>query len=169
MPDIKIAVGYVPGSIGRVVELHGTYYHSHWGFGPFFESKVASEMAEFIRRYDENQDGFWTVSLGGRIEGSITIDGIHAKDEGAHLRWFIVSERLSGKGAGNRLIRTAIDFCRKRHYERVYLWTFEGLQAARHLYEKYGFKLVEEHKGKQWGKTVIEQRFELTVQSHVFN
>ncbi|MFZ0484237.1 MAG: GNAT family N-acetyltransferase, partial [Desulfobacterales bacterium] len=100
MSEIKITSGYVPGSIGRVVELHGTYYHTHWGFGPFFESKVAAEMAQFIGRYDENQDGIWMVSLEDRIEGSITIDGIHAKDEGAHLRWFIVSDNLRGKGAG---------------------------------------------------------------------
>lgn len=163
MIDTRITSGYIPGSIGRVVELHGAYYHNHWGFGPFFESKVAAELAEFIRRYDEKRDGFWTISPGECIEGAITIDGIHVKDEGAHLRWFIVSERLRGKGAGNRLIRKAIDFCLNRHYERVYLWTFEGLQAARHLYEKYGFKLVEEHAGKQWGKTVTEQKFELKI------
>ncbi|MEJ2656967.1 MAG: GNAT family N-acetyltransferase [Desulfobacterales bacterium] len=166
MPDIKITRGYLPGSIGRVVELHGTYYHAHWGFGSFFESKVAADMAEFIGRYDENQDGFWTVSLRSRIEGSIAIDGIHAKDEGAHLRWFIVSDTLRGKGTGNLLIQTAVDFCQNKHFECVYLWTFEGLHAAKHLYEKYGFELVTQHEGKQWGKMVKEQRFELTIQSH---
>jgi hypothetical protein len=31
--------------------------------------------------------------------------------------------------------------------------------AARHLYEKEGFKLVEEHRGTQWGTAVNEQRF----------
>ena len=161
MPEIKITGGYIPGSIGRVVELHGTYYHTHWGFGPFFESKVAAEMAEFLGRYNEDQDGIWTVSSEGRIEGSIIIDGIHAKHEGAHLRWFIVSDRLRGKGAGNMLIQTAIDFCRNKNYERIYLWTFEELRAARHLYEKYGFQITEQHKGRQWGKVVKEQRFEL--------
>ena len=163
MSEIKITSGYVPGSIGRVVELHGTYYHTHWGFGSFFEAKVAAEMAEFIGRYDDDQDGFWTVSLESRIEGSITIDGIHARDEGAHLRWFIMSDGLRGKGAGKLLIKTAIDFCRKKNYERIYLWTFEGLYAAKHLYETYGFRLVEQQKGQQWGKVVTEQKFELVI------
>jgi len=163
MSEIKITSGYVPGSIGRVVELHGTYYHTHWGFGPFFESKVAAEMAEFIGRYDEDQDGIWMVSLEDRVEGSITIDGIHAKNEGAHLRWFIMSDQLRGKGAGNLLIQTAVDFCRKKDYRCIYLWTFEGLHAAKHLYEKFDFKLVEQHKGRQWGKIVKEQRFELAI------
>ena len=43
------------------------------------------------------------------------------------------------------------------------MWTFEGLGAARHLYEKAGFRLVEEHKGTQWGSEVNEQRFECAV------
>jgi len=163
MSEIKITSGYFPGSIGRVVELHGTYYHLHWGFGRFFESKVASEIAEFLGRYDEDQDGIWMVSLKDRIEGSITIDGIHAKDQGAHLRWFIMSDQLRGKGAGNLLIQTAIDFCVSKNYERIYLWTFEGLFAARYLYEKYGFQLVKQQKGQQWGKIVTEQRFELAI------
>ena len=160
MSDIKITRDYIPGSIGRVVELHGTYYNAHWKFGPFFESKVAAELAEFIGRYDNNRDGFWTASLEGRIEGSITIDGIQNTGKGAHLRWFIVSDALRGKGIGNLLIHSAMGFCRNKGYKRIYLWTFEGLNPARHLYEKHGFKLVEQHCGMQWGTEVIEQKFE---------
>jgi len=160
MSDIKIARGYIPGSLGRVAELHGTYYHDHWGFVLFFEARVANELSDFLRRYEEARDGFWTVSAGGRIEGSITIDGIHAQSEGAHLRWFITSEALQGKGAGNLLIKTAMNFCRDKGYKKAYLWTFKGLGAARHLYEKNGFRLVEEHIGRQWGTVVKEQRFE---------
>jgi GNAT superfamily N-acetyltransferase len=156
--------GYISGSIGRVAELHGTYYHDHWGFGPFFEAKVAVELSEFIGRYDDERDGFWIATLNGRVEGSITIDGIHVEDEGAHLRWFIMSDALRGRGVGRRLIDAAIDFCRNKRYKQVYLWTFEGLNAARHLYEKVGFELVEQHKGRQWGKKVSEQRFDLRLE-----
>ena len=120
MQEIKIIKGYMPGSLGRVVELHGDYYSKYWGFDSFFERKVATELAEFIGRYDDSRDGFWTVSLGGRIEGSITIDGIKAGHGEAHLRWFIVSEACHGKGIGTRLINTAMDFCRDRGYKRVY-------------------------------------------------
>lgn len=91
------------------------------------------------------------------------IDGIHAESEGAHLRWFILSDALRDQGLGNRLIDTAIDFCRRSGYPKIYLWTFEGLHAARHLYEKAGFRLVKEHNGTQWGTKVNEQRFELLL------
>ena len=160
MSGVEIIKGYLPGSLGRVAELHGRYYHEHWGFGLFFEAKVASELAAFLQRYDEARDGFWTVSLNGRVEGAITIDGRHGDTRGAHLRWFIVSDALRGKGAGGHLMETALRFCRSRNYPKIYLWTFEGLAAARHLYKKCGFALVESHKGDQWGMTVDEQRFE---------
>jgi GNAT superfamily N-acetyltransferase len=160
---VKIQRGYIPGTIGRIAELHGIYYHRHWGFGAFFEAKVARELAEFIGRYDDQRDGLWTARLGEHIDGSIAIDGIHSGEEGAHLRWFIVSTFLHGKGIGSRLINTAMRFCRSRGYKRVYLMTFEGLDQAKHLYEKSGFILTEQQRGSMWGTEVNEQRFELTL------
>ncbi|MBU4226810.1 GNAT family N-acetyltransferase [bacterium] len=163
MLDVKMVKGYIPGSIGRIAELHGTYYHQYWDFKLFFEAKVATEISEFLARYNEKQDGFWTASIGGRVEGSIAIDGIHTEKEGAHLRWFIVSEIMCGKGVGNWLINEAIDFCRSKKYQRIYLWTFKGLDTARHIYEKNGFKLITEFNGDQWGTKVEEQQFELLL------
>ena len=158
--EYRLARGYVPGAIGRVTELHGRYYHEQWGFGQVFESMIATELAEFLGRYDEHRDGFWTASRDGRVEGSITVDGIHANREGAHLRWFIVSDALRGSGVGARLMHAAIEFCRERRYSRAYLWTFEGLDPARALYEKAGFKLTRSEPGETWGRKVVEQRFE---------
>jgi GNAT superfamily N-acetyltransferase len=163
MADFEIVSGYLPGSLGRVAALHGTYYHQHWNFGLFFEAKVATELAEFLEQYDPQRDGFWTALQGGRVEGSIAIMGRHAAEEGAHLRWFILSDALRGKGAGKRLVDTAVDFCRTAGYKRVYLWTFEGLDAARHLYEQAGFRMEEQRKGSQWGTEVNEQRFGLRL------
>ncbi len=163
MADIQIEIrqGYIPGAIGRVVELCSTYYHDNWGFGVVFEAKAAADLADFLCHYDEVRDGFWTVWMNGQIEGHISIDGRHAGDKGAHLRYFIVSDAIRGKGIGNELMKTAMAFCEKADYKHVFLWTFEGLHAARHLYEKYGFRLTEQRIGTQWGKEVNEQRLEL--------
>ena len=56
-----------------------------------------------------------------------------------------------------------MNWCKACQYPRIYLWTFEGLLAARHLYEKYGFVLAEEHIGEQWGTQVKEQKFVLRL------
>ncbi len=163
MLDVQITKGYIPGSIGRVAEMHGTYYHRHWDFGLFFEAMVATELATFLGRYDEERDGFWAASSAGRVEGSIGIDGTRGTAEGAHLRWFIVSDALRGKGLGSQLLDAAIGFCRSAGHRRVCLWTFEGLNAARHLYEKNGFRLVEQQIGNRWGREVNEQRYVLQL------
>ncbi len=162
MNDLTLS-GYIPGAIGRIAELHATYYAAHWGFGMYFESKVAIELSEFLRRFDENRDGFWVASVGGKLTGSIVVDGIHRYSHGAHLRWFIISPESQGKGIGNVLLGEAVDFCRKKKFEKAYLWTFKGLDAAGHLYKKWGFSLLEQFEGEQWGKIVIEQRYELSI------
>lgn len=161
MSVVQIIAGHTPGSIDRVTELHAAYYQREWGFGRYFETKVATELAAFLERYDERRDGFWTAVVDGRIEGAIAIDGSQAATEGSHLRWFVVSDALRGQGVGRRLMETAMDFCNSRGYGRVHLWTFEGLDAARHLYEKHGFRVVEEQTGTTWGREVLEQRMEL--------
>lgn len=162
MDELDIS-GYVPGAIGRITELHGAYYGKHWEFGLFFESKVASEMCEFLHRFDTEQDGFWVAALDNRIVGGIAIDGIHVESKGAHLRWFIVDPGHHGAGIGNKLLSRAVQFCKNRKYKQVYLWTFAGLDAARHLYETHGFSMSREFKGDQWGITVTEQMFELHI------
>lgn len=159
-PTIAIKKGYVPGAIGRMAELHGTYYGKHWGFGLFFEAKVATELSAFLRVYDPERDALWVATIAGRVEGGIVIDGSQATQKGAHLRWFILSETLRGKGVGRQLITRAVEFCLKKRYRRIYLWTFDGLDAARHLYECVGFSLTCEQKGAQWGTEVNEQMFE---------
>ncbi|MFH1351407.1 MAG: GNAT family N-acetyltransferase [Pseudomonadota bacterium] len=162
MNQINIT-GYVPGAIGRITELHATYYHEHSGFGLFFESKVATEMSEFLICFNKERDGFWVAIVNGEIVGSIAIDGIKWESMGVHLRWFIVAPGYQGQGIGNALIQDAVNFCKNAKFKRVYLWTFKGLDPARHLYEKYGFELAEEHEGAQWGIMVKEQMFELKL------
>ncbi len=162
MNDVRLS-GYIPGAIGRIAELHGIYYHEHWGFDLFFESKVAMELSEFLRRFNEAHDGFWVASVEEKLVGSIAIDGFHRNSKGGHLRWFIVAPENQWQGIGKMLLEKAVEFCRKMKFNKVYLWTFSGLDPARHLYEKFGFRLCEEHEGKQWGRTVTEQKFELIL------
>ena len=159
---LSIQTGYVPGCIGRITELHAHYYHALVGFGLPFETRVAREFAAFCDRYDPLTDGLWLAmdTDTQEIHGSIAIDGIHAASQGAHLRWFLTADTVRGSGIGNQLLNQALNFCLTRAYPKVYLSTFEGLHAARHLYEKSGFELTHQAPGQQWGAKVNEQIFE---------
>jgi GNAT superfamily N-acetyltransferase len=162
MNEITLS-GYVPGAIGRITELHATYYSENWGFGLFFESKVATDLSAFLRRFDANRDGFWLAMSDQKVVGSIAIDGLKSDREGAHLRWFILERECQGSGFGQVLLLEAINFCQNANFKRIYLWTFEGLNTARHLYEKNGFCMCREQADTQWGVTVNEQMFELLL------
>ena len=155
--------GYVPGAIGRITELHATYYKRHWDFDLFFESKVATELSEFLNRFNPVHDGFWLAMIHEKIVGGVAIDGNETKTSGARLRWFIVDPEYQGKGVGQRLLEEAIVFCRRKDIHRAYLHSFAGLDAARHVYEKFGFVLREEKQDRTWGKTTTEQTFELLL------
>jgi GNAT superfamily N-acetyltransferase len=159
MNDVQILSEYIPGAIGKVVGLHATYYARGWGFGLFFEAMVATELASFLSRFDERQDRFWIAVHSQRIVGSITIDGSEVATKGAHLRWFILDPDYQGKGIGNQLMGEAMRFCEEKKIQRVHLSTFAGLESARHLYEKWGFKLVGEYESNTWGVRMREQVF----------
>lgn len=153
----QIREGYVPGCIGDVASLHARYYAQASGFGVFFERKVASELGAFAESLPAAGKGMWLYVDAGRVLASIVIDGDLASGQ-AHLRWFIVDESLRGMGVGRALLARALAFA-DAHYGETCLWTFQGLDAARHLYEAAGFVLTDESEGRQWGSAVVEQRF----------
>lgn len=154
---------YEPGGIGEVVLAHARYYSSRWGFDVRFETQVASELAAFMAAFDGRRDGFWRAVTDGRFAGSAAVDGSGSEPGEARLRWFIVDESYRGAGIGSRLLDAALDFCRSRGFASVHLWTFAGLDAARALYERAGFRLVEEAEGDGWGTAVTEQKFVLRL------
>jgi GNAT superfamily N-acetyltransferase len=154
--------GYYPGVAGKITEVHAVYYHENWGFDISFETQVGRELSDFLVEFDETRDGFWTARRSNMFAGAVAIDGREAHSEGARLRWFIVVPVFHRLGIGKKLIARAVEFCKKKDYPKVFLWTFEGLDSARYLYETHNFQLCEEHEVQQWGQHIREQKFELT-------
>ena len=156
--------GYYPGVLGKITEIHAVFYHEHWGFDVSFETQVGSELSEFMSKFDDHRDGIWAATQDGIFAGSVAIDGQNARIDGARLRWFIVAPEFQNAGLGKKLISQAVKFCRTKKYPKIFLWTFEGLDAARRLYEQEKFKLSEVHDIDQWGQHIKEQKFELNLQ-----
>jgi GNAT superfamily N-acetyltransferase len=155
--------GYHPGVIGKIIELHAVYYHTFWGFDVSFETQEGRELCEFMSRFDPMNDGLWAVYGDGRFAGAVAIDGALRETDGARLRWLIVAPDFQGLGIGQALVRKAVEFSRSAGHHKIFLWTFQGLNAARHVYESEGFALVQEYPIEQWGSTIREQKFELIL------
>uniref|UniRef100_UPI0015F571AA GNAT family N-acetyltransferase n=2 Tax=Enterobacteriaceae TaxID=543 RepID=UPI0015F571AA len=135
------------------------YYAREHHFGRFFEAKVATGVAEFSDRLDKPCNQIWLAVMNGRIVGSVAIDGEDLAPGEAHLRWFILDDGCRGHGVGKKLLTEAMRFCDSAGFSAVHLWTFNKLSAARRLYESFGFTLVKEWEGDQWGTLITEQQF----------
>jgi GNAT superfamily N-acetyltransferase len=167
MPEIH--EGYVPGALGRIIQLHETYYDDYWNLDYEFSREVAVELTEFLDRYDEAANRLWLVMDDPdddgeqAIQGALVVDGQQAGAEGARIRWVILAPELQGQGLGRELMDRAMAFCEAENFDRVYLWTYKGLAAARHLYEEQGFTLIEEDTRYDWGPEITYQQFEVEL------
>ena len=151
------------GDIGRITLSHADYYRLNWQFGASFELGRAQGLSDFIEEINKKSDALWVAEHEGQFAGSIAIDGKDGEATDARLRWFIVEPAWQGKGIGQKLIEQALTSCRERHYKKIVLWTFAGLDPARVIYERAGFRLVEATPKKIFGKNITEQKFELTL------
>ena len=68
-----------------------------------------------------------------------------------------------GKGVGKRLLSIAIKFCADVRHNKIFLWTFRGLDAARKASTDERFELADEKEVAQWGTVIVEQKFELEI------
>jgi ribosomal protein S18 acetylase RimI-like enzyme len=66
-------------------------------------------------------------------------------------------------GLGQRLVDECIAFARAAGYAKITLWTHSVLKAARHIYEKAGFKLTGSERHKSWGRDVTSEFWDLAL------
>jgi len=149
------------GDASYVSFLHGTLYSEEYGLDSTFELEVGQGITEFVGQFDPGWDGFWVAETGGHVVGAIVI--VHRGSELAQLRWFILHPAYRGLGLGRKLMTCAVDFCRDKQFKKVFLWTFDELDAAIHLYRSFGFKRTETETHRRWGRDLTEKRYELDL------
>jgi GNAT superfamily N-acetyltransferase len=167
--DLRLVRGWAPGLPGWVIAEHGRYYAEVWKLGAAFEAKVAAAMGEWLGRYDAARDLMLTAMLDGAPVGSISLDGSgqHKPEDGARIRFFILAPATRGRGIGRLLMAEMMAFIREAGFDRAFLTTFRGLDAARHLYESEGFILLSETLDTSWGEPLHEQLFRWQRESRI--
>ncbi|MDF2876771.1 MAG: rimI: ribosomal-protein-alanine acetyltransferase, partial [Sporomusa sp.] len=61
------------------------------------------------------------------------------------------------------LRKAAMDYSREKKYKRVLLWTFQGLDAACHLYKSFGFTPTQQVENDAWKNGLREERWDVTL------
>lgn len=152
--------------VAGIVELHVKYYVEQWGFGDAFVKRITEHVTDFAQRCHPEKDLMLTAHQGAALVGSLIMDYTGNTDKGAYLRWFIIDESVRGHGLGARMMDQAMAWCEKRNYQYRTLSTYDGLKAARRLYDRHGFKLVSETADDPWNAGVGEQIFEWRAESN---
>jgi GNAT superfamily N-acetyltransferase len=81
----------------------------------------------------------------------------------ARIRLLLVDPKARGLGLGARLVDECLRFARESGYKKITLWTHSILKAARHIYEKAGFRLMRTERHKSWGRAVVSEHWDLTL------
>ena len=150
-----------PGDIGYITYRHAVFYSNNYGFDTTFDAYVASGLAQFAVNYDVQKEHLWVAEDGATPVGSIAI--VKSEEAIAQLRWFLVEPRAGGIGLGNKLLHEAVEFCKRRNYQKIILWTLSNLYTARHLYEKFGFQVTTTKNHEIWGQELTEELWEIKL------
>jgi N-acetylglutamate synthase-like GNAT family acetyltransferase len=84
---------------------------------------------------------FWVALDNQQLVGTIGL--MRLKDYNACLKSMFVAKDYRSKGVANLLLKTLLDYCKKKSVQHVYLGTMSQMKAAQSFYEKNGFLKVE--------------------------
>jgi DNA-binding MarR family transcriptional regulator/GNAT superfamily N-acetyltransferase len=150
-----------PGDFGWIVKRHAELYAQEYRWLEPFEGVCAQIVADFVNKFDERRERCWIAEIDGENAGTVMV--VNDGDSVARLRLLLVEPSARGLGIGERLIDEAIRFARGAGYRKMTLWTHSVLTAARHIYQKAGFKLTHIEPHQSWGQPVVSEHYDFEL------
>jgi DNA-binding MarR family transcriptional regulator/GNAT superfamily N-acetyltransferase len=149
------------GDMGWIVHRQGVLYNQEYGYNEEYEALCAEIVAKFIQNYDAKRERCWIAEKDGEVVGSVF--AVAKSKTVAKLRLLYVEPAARGLGIGSRLVNECVRFARQVGYKKMVLWTQSDLDAARHIYKKAGFHIVEKKKHHSFGKDLVAEVWELSL------
>ena len=150
-----------PGDLGWVVARHAELYAREYGWGEGFEGLCAQIVADFAQKLDPECERCWIAEMDGQNVGSVFL--VRETGTVARLRLLLVDPVARGRGVGRRLTEECIRFARRCGYRSITLWTHQVLVAARHIYERAGFRLTSSEARRSFGCDVVSEHWDFLL------
>ena len=154
--------GLRPGDLGLVTARQAILYAKEYGWDANYEALVAHILAEFQRSFDPDCEAAWIADMDERMVGSVFLMKGDTLAIGK-LRLLYVEPEARGAGVGRMLVANCIGSAREFGYKRLDLWTNSVLAAARSIYERAGFVLIDEAPHHSFGKDLVGQTWSLAL------
>lgn len=147
--------------MGWIVHRQAILYASEYGWNAEYEALASEIVARFLRDFDAGSDRCWIAQRNGEGVGSVFV--VREDATTARLRLLYVDPSARGLGLGRLLVDEGLAWARGQGYSRMVLWTNSVLVAARTLYLRAGFTLVEQTPHHSFGKDLIGQTWALDL------
>jgi DNA-binding MarR family transcriptional regulator/GNAT superfamily N-acetyltransferase len=151
----------VPGDFGWIVKRHAEIYAQEYQWKEPFEGVCAQIAADFANNNDPKRERCWVAEMDGENVGCIFL--VKDTADTARIRLLLVDPKARGLGLGAQLVDECVHFARRAGYKKITLWTHSVLTAARHIYEKQGFKLARTERHKSWGPPIVSEFWDLEL------
>ena len=149
------------GDMGWIIHRQAVLYAEEYGWDVTYEGLIAQICGDFIKKFIPGKEFCWVAEQQGRILGSVFL--VRQDDKTGKLRLLYVEPSARGSGLGKRLVAACIDGARGAGYGKLVLWTNDVLAVARGIYQRAGFRLVEEERHHSFGKDLVGQNWELDL------
>jgi len=159
--DITFRRQLLPGDAGYLIYLHGSLYAKEAGFNLAFETSVCKAFYEFLEAYNASKDQVFLALHGTQIIGSIVVSAFSRYV--VQIRWYLVHPDFRQMGLGKKLLNEALDFCREKGFQKVYLMTTSKQEIATNLFRKTGFRKTGEKQLSMYGQQLSEERYDMDL------
>lgn len=141
MPEIKKYNADMQEAVERFFER--CFSDLGWDFEPYGEH---SDILNIQNVYMKN-GCMWCMFEDGRLIGTIAVRTLDAENKCAEFKRLYVLKEYQGRGYGDLLCKTAMNYAREAKFKKIYADTANDRAASQHLLSKYGFVKTSKYAG----------------------
>jgi len=106
---------------------------------PPYEKEISIDAEDYTTFIDNPEKAIFFADMQGKLAGQIKV--VRWWNKFAYIEDLVVNSEFRGKGVGQTLVNSAIDWAKYHHFPGITLEAQDNNVTACQLYEKCGFEL----------------------------